>query len=241
AGMYVILAVICIHFLLRRRSTALSHHVIFWYTVTMLLTGTVWFVCGAWYSELELLELPSDIGRFSSADVLYTRLGLIKKIFYTINIFLADSLLAYRVFIVWGRSIPIVVVPAIVWLGVVATGFASLVLTSRPQANFQASYVINIEIAFFCLSVSLNILCTLLIAGRLLLHQRDVRQLGFTSSRTYTSIVVVIAESAALYSIFGIVSIPLEVLQTPVQFPFNSLVGTLTLISPSLIILRMAL
>ncbi|PIL23303.1 hypothetical protein GSI_14613 [Ganoderma sinense ZZ0214-1] len=194
----------------------------------MLFTGTVWFVCGAWYSELELLELPSDIGQFSSTNILYTQLGLIKKIFYTINIFLADSLLTYRLFIVWGRSIPLVMVPAMVWLGVVAAGIATVVLTSRPQASFDASYVINIEIAFFCMSVSLNVLCTVLIAWRLLLHRHDVRHLGFTSSKKYTSVLIGVSESAALYSVVGIVCIPLEVLQTPVQFPFNSLVGTLT-------------
>ncbi len=104
-----------------------------------------------------------------------------------------------------------------------------MVITSRPQASIQASSVIHIQTAFFCLSVSLNVLCTLFITWRLLHQQRLAKQLGSTgSSKTYTPIVIIVAESAALYSIFGIINVPLGVLQSPVQFPFNSLVGTLT-------------
>lgn len=244
-GIYVVLAIICIHFLARRRDTTLSHRIILGYTVTMLATGCIWFIAGAWFGELELVELPNIIGQFSSStNELYTRLSLIKNTFFTINIFLADSLLAYRVFIIWGGSILVIVFPAVLWLAVVATGIAALVLTSRPDANFQASYVINLETAFFCLSISLNVVCTLLIAGRLLLQQRASKHLGSTGSslaRTYTYIIIVIVESAALYSIFGLIYIPLMVLQAPIQFPFSSLIGTLTLIAPNLIILRIAL
>lgn len=92
AGIYVTIAAICIHFLLQRRR---SRHVILWYTVTLLLTGTTWFICGAWFGELELVELsPSVIGEFSSPKhIVYTRVTLVKNLTYTVNIFLADSLL----------------------------------------------------------------------------------------------------------------------------------------------------
>ena len=89
--------------------------------------------------------------------------------------------------------------------------------------------------------------------------QRQVaKQLGSTGSKTYASVAIVVVESAALYSLFGIIYVPLMVLQKPVQFPFSSLIGTLTvsrlrqlvlktltpvaqLIAPNLIVLRMAL
>ncbi|KAM5537653.1 hypothetical protein V8D89_008731 [Ganoderma adspersum] len=242
-GIYVTLAAICIHFLLQRRSSARSHRVVLWYTVTLLLTGTIWFISGAWFGELELVELsPSVIGQFSSPKLaLYTRVTLVKNVTYTLNIYLADSLLVYRLFIIWGRSIMVAVIPGLVWLAVVATGIATLVLTSRPNANFQAPYIINSETAFICLSIALNILCTLLIAGRLVVQRQVAKQLGSTGAKAYTSVAVVVVESAALYSLFGIIYIPLMVLQKPVQFPFSSLIGTLTLIAPNLIVLRMAL
>ncbi len=91
--MYIILATICIYFLLQRPNTSLSHRIILGYTVTMMITGTIWFVCGAWNSELEIVEFPSTIGQFTGDDALYNRLDLIKKVFYIVNIFLADSLL----------------------------------------------------------------------------------------------------------------------------------------------------
>ena len=94
------------------------------------------------------------------------------------------------------------------------------------------------------------------------MQRQAAKQLGSTGSKTYASVAIVVVESAALYSLFGIIYIPLMVLQKPVQFPFSSLIGTLTvrlfplemvfvafktltsvtqLIAPNLIILRMAL
>ena len=115
---------------------------------------------------------------------------------------------------------------------ITGTGIATLALTSRPNANFQAPYIINSQTAFICLSISLNILCTLLIAGRLVAQQRAARTLSSTGAANsyYTSVVIVVVESAALYSLFGIIYVPLMVLQNPVQFPFSFLIGTLTVV-----------
>ena len=64
---------------------------------------------------------------------------LVKNVTFTINVYLADSLLVriqsaifpeyvssvvcqpqvYRLFIIWGRSIMVTVIPGLVWLGVV--------------------------------------------------------------------------------------------------------------------------
>nr|VWP02598.1 N/A [Ganoderma boninense] len=84
-------------------------------------------------------------------------------------------------------------------------------------------------------------MCTLLIAGRLWYHHRQARKIKALEDTPYSSIITIIVESAALYSLCGIVYIPLVVRTLPAQFPVTALIGSLTAIAPNLIILRMAL
>jgi hypothetical protein len=77
--------------------------------------------------------------------------------------------------------------------------------------------------AFWSISVSLNVISTLLIAGQLLWHQRSLRQAGLQHSDQYTGIVAVLAESAALYSICGLIYIPLFARNLTLQYPFSAL------------------
>lgn len=88
---------------------------------------------------------------------------------------------------------------------------------------FGVKLISDLGTAFWSISVSLNVISTLLIAGRLLWHQRSLRQIGLQHSNQYTDIVAVLAESAALYSICGLIYIPLFALNLSLQYPFSAL------------------
>ncbi|KAI0324263.1 hypothetical protein GY45DRAFT_1263186 [Cubamyces sp. BRFM 1775] len=240
-GIYFVLAVISIRFLLKRRTAGkqYAHRIILAYTVLMLVVSTGYFVCAAIWSEVEFVESTNDISVYDT--LVNSPLAILKDTFYVVNIWLADSLLLYRTFVTWGGSYLIIIVPTCLWAGAVATGIALLVDTARPLANLDQGPIIHFQTAFYCLSISLNILCTLSIAGKLWMQHRRVQALRAASSWSYTSIIAIVVESAALYSVCGIIYIPLIVRSLPLQFPVTALVGSLTSIAPTLIILRIAL
>ncbi|KAI9060761.1 hypothetical protein FKP32DRAFT_1577299 [Trametes sanguinea] len=239
-GVYLVLAAICIHFLLKRRAKTNSQRVILAYTIVMLILSTGYFVSATIWSEVEFVESTEDIALFDT--LLNGKLAILKDTFYTTNIWLADSLLIYRLFVVWSGSVLIIMVPICLWISAVATGIALLVNTAKPAASLVQADIIHFQTAFYCLSISLNIITTLLIAGRLWYQHRQVKSLRAPSAHwDYTSIIAIVVESAALYSICGIIYIPLVVRQLPLQFPITALIGSFTSIAPSLIILRVAL
>ncbi|KAI0648776.1 hypothetical protein C8Q79DRAFT_904402 [Trametes meyenii] len=237
-GIYVVLAVICIHFLLQRRRKTTSQRIVLVYTFVMLIVSTAYFVCASVWSEVEFVERTSDIGVFDTH--LDSTLAILKDTFYVINIWLADSLLVYRLTIIWGGSTLLIIIPLCLWAGAVATGTALLVNTAKPLADLDQDNIIHLQTAFYCLTISLNILCTLLIAGRLWYQQRLVKDVTSTPW-SYSAIIAVVIESAALYSLCGIVYVPLVIRKLPLQFPITALIGSLTSIAPNLIILRIAL
>lgn len=78
------------------------------------------------------------------------------------------------------------------------------------------------------MSVATNVFATVLIAARLLYRKGDLRR--FTSRHAgksaWASEVAVLAESAVVYAVVAIIYIPLFARNSPVQFPFSSLLVT---------------
>lgn len=85
------------------------------------------------------------------------------------------------------------------------TAMAILVLTESKGAVF---YNINVQLAYLCIAVGMNIIYTILVVGRLLYIRNQVKNaLGKEHSEPYTSAAALVVESAALYSILGIIFI----------------------------------
>ncbi|EJD43614.1 hypothetical protein AURDEDRAFT_152478 [Auricularia subglabra TFB-10046 SS5] len=239
-GLYVVLAGISIHFLLQRKVRARGQWVLLCYTVTMLLVSIVYFVCGCKWSEVEFVEgvaSPAEFASLLSSSVL----SVTKNTATVVNIFLADSLILYRTWIIWNRNHLCMLVPCIVYLGSIASGIGLSVAAARPAATFGQHAVVAFGTSFWSISVFLNVLTTAMIAGRLLYHRRQMEMLGRARHSQYISVIAVLVESAALYSLSGLVYIPLFALNLPQQYAFSALLCNVTLIAPNLIVLRMAL
>ena len=68
----------------------------------------------------------------------------------------------------------------------------------------DSATVVALSTAYYSIPFSLNILLTFMIVTRLLLHKRNIRHAMGTSGRAaglYTTIVVMLVESYALYAI----------------------------------------
>ncbi|OCH93795.1 hypothetical protein OBBRIDRAFT_801701, partial [Obba rivulosa] len=230
------------------------------YTVAIFIATTIYFIAAAKWNEIEFVEDGS--GSASFAVQTSDRMAVMKDTAITVNILLADSLITGSSVLSSSalsrfhgfagcerprqppRSPKRPEKPAKTTRyspngclkGFIVIGVALLVATSQPGTHFSTTQVVSLGTA-----VSLNIISTLLNSGRLLYHRYQVRHLGSVSSVIHTSVVMVLVESAAIYSISGLVYIPLSALNTPGQYPLAALFCAVSSIAPNTIVLCMAL
>ena len=95
-------------------------------------------------------------------------------------------------------------------------GIGLLVQVSRPTLSIWSS--LNFSLPFFTLSLSHNIIITFMIALRLLVKRRHiVKALGYKHAQQYISIVAIVVESAAIFSITSITFLGLYLSNNSVQ------------------------
>jgi hypothetical protein len=101
------------------------------------------------------------------------------------------------------------------------------------------TYILNAITIFYALSVGFNVLCTALLAGKMFSQRRELRAVGMPASH-YTSISSILIESAALYTVTGVIYIVVDALNNPVAVTFSVVFRVMAFLSPALIQLRMA-
>lgn len=86
-----------------------------------------------------------------------------------------------------------------------ALAIITLFQSAQPNASLWSRITVQFVVPYWSLSVSLNVLLTLIISFRLLHMRRSVAVvLGPEHSKVYTSVVSMIIESAALFSGTGL-------------------------------------
>ncbi len=74
--------------------------------------------------------------------------------------------------------------------------------SSQPGSNLWSRVTVQFILPYWALSISLNVFLTLMISFRLLRMRRAARMiLSAEHAKTYTSVITMIIESAALFSI----------------------------------------
>ncbi|KZT04286.1 uncharacterized protein LAESUDRAFT_658015 [Laetiporus sulphureus 93-53] len=156
-------------------------------------------------------------------------------------IFMSDALLIYRCFILWGSRLVIIVLPILVYLAAFALAICELVSAGVPGGDFFAGKSVNFGVPYYALSIALNICLTLLICGRLVYLSRFVRAaMGRESAQLYTGLASLMIESAAPYSMLGIMFLVPYARGSDVSIAFGQVWAKLTCLSPQLIVLRVA-
>ncbi|KAJ7259399.1 hypothetical protein C8J57DRAFT_1340351 [Mycena rebaudengoi] len=111
-----------------------------------------------------------------------------------------DFIMIFRCFVVWNRKWAIVAFPIILWLGTGVVGYRAthaLLLTRKGGVFIQA--LAPWITSFFSMSLSLNIICTSLIAYRILRTRMALHKHNAQHSRVYSALIIFL-ESAAIYS-----------------------------------------
>jgi hypothetical protein len=113
-------------------------------------------------------------------------------------------------------------------LSISATSIVLIVVISNPKQGETSALGIDFAICWYVLSVSINILSTFAIVGRLLWKRRTIiTLLGKEHSKVYIGVAAMLVESAVLYSVFGVIFIGTYFKQNPVTNLVIPILGTL--------------
>ncbi|TFY65000.1 hypothetical protein EVJ58_g2250 [Rhodofomes roseus] len=154
-------------------------------------------------------------------------------------IFMSDALLIYRTFVLFASNIWIIVLPVLMYLAAFALAIIELVIAGTPNGNFFGSRAASFGVPYYALTISLNILLTLLIVARLLTLAHTVRAtMGAHAARLYTGVAALMAESAAPYAAVGIMFLVPYARGSDLSIAFGQVWAKLTCIAPTLIIYR---
>ncbi|KAL0071713.1 hypothetical protein AAF712_000635 [Marasmius tenuissimus] len=114
--------------------------------------------------------------------------------------------------------------------------------SAQPGANFFKGHVVDFGVPYTALTISMNIIVTLLICGRLVAVKNKIQHtLGPHHARMYTSVIAIMVESAAPFTILGIIYVITYARHSPTSIAFVQVWGDFCALSPQLIILRVAM
>lgn len=166
---------------------------------------------------------------------------------YILSQIFGDGLLVWRCWIIFtacGGSLSGFVAlffPMLIYLASVVWGIIFNIESFTPSGPFT-SLVAHIGFIYFVISLSLNIILTIMIAGRIFIYQRQYRDvLGREHGSQYTSLMAILIESSAMYTVVSLlVLITYAVLNNPINQVWLGIAPAVQAISNYLIIYRVA-
>lgn len=173
--------------------------------------------------------------------VLSSPIGIVSQVMFLLNNWLADGLLLYRCCVIYSMNYWVITFPFLMYFASVATGIVFVHQITRT--NVQNALALNIGIPYFSVSISLNVILTLMIITRLILHSRKSRSvLGAHTgaSRLYKEVITTLIESSALCAITSLLFIVPWAAGSWVADIFLPLLAETQVIAPLLIVLRVA-
>ncbi|KAK6966523.1 hypothetical protein R3P38DRAFT_2754699 [Favolaschia claudopus] len=174
-----------------------------------------------------LLSIPS----YTARNVLYCTL-----------VITSDAFAVYRVFRVWNGNWYIAALPMLMVVGSAAAGYGTTYQFSAavPGAVFNTP-IIPWGTAWYAMNLATNTICTLLVAFRIIRGQSSVRNLSKSSGSSLRNTLIIILESAAIYSASTLVLMTTTLIGTNASFLVLDITVAVVGITFTLIILRVSL
>jgi len=220
----------------------------------MMILTVVMFCVSATFFSMDLC-LVSD-GLFNPREYPYTFINLwgpetaTHIICQGINSVLGDSIVIWRAWVVWGRRLPVVLVPVILLVGVGLSSFI-MVFAQRhgPNNPNWVTVFMKSMIVLPCLTLATHIVSTTLLLWRvyaLTFTTRKVERLEANSAGTYRTVqyrrlLKIIIQSGALYCLTWLLLLGFAASGSPASHILLSIIGQLTGIYPTLIIVLVSL
>ncbi|KAI0714654.1 hypothetical protein C8Q76DRAFT_840916 [Earliella scabrosa] len=166
--------------------------------------------------------------------------------------FLCDLLVLWRCWVIWNASSVwndsgrrtaylVTVFPGTLLITSFVLGTLWTLQSSHPGLSLYSALPIAYGTAYFAISLSVNIILTILIVARLLMFRRaHMLHLPRAHSKQYLSLATLVIESAALYSIFAIVFLVSYAVNNPINQLWLGVMQAAQQIATYLIIYRVA-
>ncbi|CAA7266893.1 unnamed protein product [Cyclocybe aegerita] len=143
----------------------------------------------------------------------------------------SDLFLVYRCFIVWGSNYFVALVPFLLFVAdIVIAAWATDSLNKTRSGDHFSMTLVGLRAKYmFIVTLALNLLCTVLIAYRIWYIQRQVAGYCVHSvhpQQKLSNVIIIIIESAAIYSGILIALIVTDVTGSPSFFMLLNLVGS---------------
>ncbi|KAI0044111.1 hypothetical protein FA95DRAFT_1597608 [Auriscalpium vulgare] len=181
--------------------------------VGLLVVTTVMFTVATGHVALMVATEKPDIIVKEDGLSSFQTVQLLRTCIPGINFILGDGIVAWRAWVIWGKSRLVLALPVILIIAMCDTVIAEFVLTAmyaRADVQELGAIVILLHIVTIILSLGTNILMTCAIGYRAWTHSRDAAMIPM---RMYKDRVlwalVFLVESGALYCVKGSVYIVL--------------------------------
>jgi len=168
------------------------------------VAAVIMYTLATLHMAFELMRLVQAfiIYRDNPGPTLYyagsTWVSITADYFYIINMVLGDAILVWRLYIVWSGNIWVTVIGSIMVLGTAICGLTASTMAAIPTASFTEA--INWGTSMFVISLSTNVIVTLLIAGKILFQAWSMRSIT-GSMGNYSRVILVVTESGTLITL----------------------------------------
>ncbi|KAJ6632219.1 hypothetical protein B0H10DRAFT_1865550 [Mycena sp. CBHHK59/15] len=163
---------------------------------------------------------------------------------FSITDFCSQLILIYRCYLVWGKTIWIIILPLLMSLATVGcgVGLIGLVLSINPTAPQAPAAIVPVGTAGFSMSLCLNFIVSALIVGRIWYISRTNRLQGVShSDGSIQRAIGIIIESGLLFLVAQFVFVVLFSISHPAQAVVEPVATQIYGISPTLIIVRVGM
>jgi len=186
-------------------------------------------------------------GPFSYQQFIYSdAISVVPNVMFFLNTCLADGLFLYRCWVIYTYNNWVIAFPCLMYLASSATGIMTIYYQVLPPFAVLNPTGFSFSTACSTISLSLTVILTIMIAVRLILHERKIRRIMGTSTTAgglYTvvaPIVAMLVESYTLYAINFLLFVGPWGAGSGVENVFFPILIETQVIAPFLIVLRVA-
>ncbi|KAF9468228.1 hypothetical protein BDZ94DRAFT_1209133 [Collybia nuda] len=166
-----------------------------------------------------------------------------KIILHSINCILGDGIVVWRCYHVWGQKWGVCIIPIVLVIASAACGLGQGIMFAQSKTTHSAfaSTLAHWNGSLYILSLTTNVLVTILIAARIWYLSLKSGSSFANSSFKYRRVLTLIVESGAIYSSSLIMLITLYFLNSNAFYIIYDPIGQLTAIIPTMIIVMTSL
>ncbi|KAH9060607.1 hypothetical protein EDB87DRAFT_1683555 [Lactarius vividus] len=242
-GVYIILTFTAVYLLARREKTATSI-VMTVLTLVMFGVSTTYFILDIILVSKGVLhpqEYPETVidlwGGVTTAQI----------VCQGINSVLGDSIVIWRAWVVWDRQLSVVIAPLVLLFGVALSSFGAAVAQSRVLADPSYLTVFNkFMIALPSLTLATTVTATALILWRVWAVHLSIQKMEHHGTVIHGTmqlqrLLKILIESGGLYCLTWLLLLCFNLTGSPASHVFLSIIGQLTGIYPTLIIVLVSI